>query len=162
MVWLCSLAISPSADACVAGVPVGEVVEVRTTAYTHTEKDHLQYGARNAVGGRLRHGAVRSAAADWSRYPLGTRFRIFGQPEVYEIDDYGSALVGKDTIDLYKPNARSMRQWGARHVEIEVLEWGDFEESLKVLVPRMGKGRHVDAMVRSLRTKTRNPQPQSS
>src|SRR5688572_29983821 len=36
---------------------------VRTTAYTHTESDHLQYGNRNALGGRLRaaRGAVRRA-----------------------------------------------------------------------------------------------------
>src|SRR5947207_13149153 len=26
---------------------------VRTTAYTHTESDHTQYGARNALGGEL-------------------------------------------------------------------------------------------------------------
>src|SRR5207237_3353619 len=26
---------------------------VRTTAYTHTEADHTQYGARNALGGEL-------------------------------------------------------------------------------------------------------------
>jgi len=36
---------------------------VRTTAYTHTESDHLAYGNRTALGGRLRAatGAVRRA-----------------------------------------------------------------------------------------------------
>jgi 3D (Asp-Asp-Asp) domain-containing protein len=142
-----------TAAACEAGVPLGEVVEVRTTAYTHTEADHLRYGVRNAVGGRLQYGQVRSAAADWSRYPLGTRFRIAGSPEIYVIDDYGSALVGKNTIDLYKPCRRSMRQWGVRELEIEVLEWGSFEESLEVLLPRARKAPHVAAMVRHLRAK---------
>src|SRR5712692_7922724 len=38
---------------------------VRTTAYTHTESDHLQYGNRNALGGLLQPAArpMRSAAA---------------------------------------------------------------------------------------------------
>ncbi|MFN0127138.1 MAG: 3D domain-containing protein [Verrucomicrobiales bacterium] len=149
------LGVSGVGVACEAGVPQGEVVEVRTTAYTHTEASHLRYGTRNAVGERLRYGKVRSAAADWSRYPLGTRFRILGQPEEYVIDDYGSALVGKNTIDLYKPTVRSMDQWGVRHLEIEVIEWGCFEESLEVLLPRAGKARHVAAMVRDLRAKAK-------
>lgn len=151
-VWLAGVGV---VSGCEVGVPRGEVVEVRTTAYTHTEASHAKYGVRNAVGGRLRYGKVRSAAADWSRYPLGTRFRILGQPEVYVIDDYGSALVGKNTIDLYKPTVRSMDQWGVRHVEIEVIEWGCFDESLEVLLPRAGKAKHVAAMVRDLRAKAK-------
>jgi 3D (Asp-Asp-Asp) domain-containing protein len=141
--------------ACEAGAPLGEVLEVRTTAYTHSEASHLKYGARNAVGGRLRYGKLRSAAADWSKFPLGTQFRIAGRPEVYEIDDYGSALVGTGTIDLYKPDAVSMRRWGVRRVEIEVIEWGCFEESLEVLLPRVGKAPHIAAMVRGIRAKAK-------
>jgi len=152
--FLVSLGV-PAAVACEAGIPLGEVVEIRTTAYTHTEASHLKYGVRNAVGGPLRYGKVRSAAADWSRFPLGTLFRIGGSPEIYEIDDYGSALVGKNTIDLYKPTDRSMRQWGVRHVEIEVIEWGSFEKSLDVLVPRARKAPHVAAMVRGIRAKAK-------
>ena len=138
---------------CEAGVPRGDVLEVRTTAYTHTEAGHRKYGTRNAVGSVLRHAGVRSAAADWSRFPLGTRFRIVGKPEEYVIDDYGSALVGKDTIDLYQPTNRSMNEWGVRQVEIEVLEWGSFEESLEVLVPRLGKASHIAKMVKGIRAR---------
>jgi 3D (Asp-Asp-Asp) domain-containing protein len=145
----------PAAAACEAGVPLGEVVEIRTTAYTHTEASHLKYGVRNAVGGPLRYGKVRSAAADWSRFPLGTLFRIGGSPEIYEIDDYGSALVGKNTIDLYKPTTQSMRQWGVRQVEIEVIAWGSLEKSLKVLLPRARSAPHVAAMVRGIQAKAK-------
>jgi len=155
LLCLVSLGVPAAAVACEAGVPLGEVLEIRTTAYTHTEDSHLKYGVRNAVGGQLRYGKVRSAAADWSRFPLGTLFRIGGRPEVYEIDDYGSALVGKNTIDLYKPTDRSMRQWGVRQVEIEVIEWGSFEKSLHVLVPRARKAPHVAAMVRGIRAKAK-------
>jgi len=77
-----------------------------------------------------------------------------GKPEEYVIDDYGSALVGKDTIDLYQPTSRSMNQWGVRHVEIEVLEWGSFEESLEVLVPRLGKAAHIAKMVKGIRARS--------
>ncbi len=50
---------------------------VRTTAYTHTEADHLPYGNRSALGTELRYTPeYHSVAADWSRFPLGTKFRI--------------------------------------------------------------------------------------
>ena len=93
-----------------------------------------------------------SAAADWSRFPLGTRFRIVGTKEVFEIDDYGSALIGTNTIDLYKPSRLEMRRWGMRHVDIDILEWGSNERSLTVLAPRAHNG-HVRRMVVALREK---------
>lgn len=128
-------------------------IRVRTTAYTHSERDHLKYGRRSALGTRLRFGSVRSAAADWSRYPVGTQFRIAGQPGiVYEVDDYGGALVGTGTIDLYKPTFSAMNRWGVRHVDIEVIQWGSFARSLKVLKPRT-KWSHVRRMVQSIRKK---------
>jgi len=105
---------------------------VRTTAYTHTEKG----GPRNAIGNRLSGHHVMSAASDWSRFPLGTHFRIANTNEEYIIDDYGTALIGTDTIDLYKANRLAMKRWGVRHVDIAILEWGSEEESLKVLGPR--------------------------
>ena len=119
---------------------------VKTTAYTHLEEDSLPYGTKNAKGSELQFGHVRSAAADWSRYPVGTRFQIKGLPYEYVVDDYGSALVGTDTIDLYKPNHSKMNQWGARDVGIKVLEWGSFEESRKILKTREHAARHVKEM----------------
>ena len=69
-------------------------MRVRTTAYTHNESDHLIYGVKNAIGTNLRFGNVRSAAADWSRFPVGTLFRIAGQPGItYVVDDYGLSLI---------------------------------------------------------------------
>lgn len=110
---------------------------VRTTAYTHTEADHLAYGNRNAIGTPLKFtSTVRSAAADWSRYPVGTTFRIEGQPYLFEIDDYGSALVGTGTIDLYQPTHASMNRWGCRQLEIEIVKWGSLERSARILASR--------------------------
>ena len=128
---------------------------VKTTAYTHSESDSLEYGTLNAAGSDLRYGRVRSAAADWSRYPLGTRFRIKGLPYEYVVDDYGRALVGTDTIDLYKPDSNYMNQWGARDVGIEVLEWGSFEESKRILEGRKNKpdADHVRRMLRNIEEK---------
>ena len=123
------------------------ITSVRTTAYTHTESDHIQYGARTAVGTALKYGQVRSAAADWSIYPVGTVFQIQGDPALYIVDDYGSALVGTGTIDLYKPSRTAMNGWGVRHVNITVLRWGSFVKSLAILKPRAYKASHVREMV---------------
>ncbi|MGI9244754.1 MAG: 3D domain-containing protein [Verrucomicrobiales bacterium] len=125
---------------------------VRTTAYTHTESDHIRYGRKNAIGTTLMYGSTRSAAADWSIFPLGTKFQIEGDPSLYVIDDYGSALVGKRTIDLYKPSRGSMNAWGVRHVEIKVIEWGCPKKSLKMLEGRSAY-RHVREMIKGLERK---------
>ncbi len=111
---------------------------VRTTAYTHTEADHLIYGRKNAAGTTLRYGEqVRSAAADWSLYPVGTTFRIKGLPHLYVVDDYGSALVGTGTVDLYKPSKQVMNAWGRRNVEITIVRWGSQERSAQILKDRV-------------------------
>lgn len=122
---------------------------VRTTAYTHTESDHRQHGRSTALGTRLRSGAVRSAAADWSRWPVGTMFRIQETGETYQVDDYGWALAGTNTIDLYKTSRAQMNAWGVRRVTIENLQWGDADRSLAVLRPR-AKHRHVRRMIDGL------------
>jgi 3D (Asp-Asp-Asp) domain-containing protein len=124
----------------------GQIRNVRTTAYTHTEPG----GSKNAIGVRLSNGVVKSAAADWSRFPIGTKFKLLVTGEVWQIDDYGSALVGTDTIDLYKTTRSGVRTWGVRHVDIQILEWGCKEKSLEILQPRTRKG-HVRRMVADLR-----------
>jgi 3D (Asp-Asp-Asp) domain-containing protein len=183
---------------------------VRTTAYTHTESDHIKYGNRNALGGRLRAatGAIRraeytpraiavtgvdpteirrvsyptekfslkptkttkivktkggkkkrvtvmtkpqigSAAADWSRWPAGTVFRLLSTGQVYRIDDYGWALAGRNTIDLYMPTRSAMNSWGAREENIQILQWGDPDNSLRLL-HRHQSYRHIRRMVLEL------------
>jgi 3D (Asp-Asp-Asp) domain-containing protein len=185
---------------------------VRTTAYTHTESDHLAYGNHNALGGRLhaasgairraeytpraiavngddpadyrrasysgpalekfslketkttklvktKHGTKRvtvtskpqigSAAADWSRWPAGTVFRLISTGQVYRVDDYGWALAGRNTIDLYMPSRSSMNSWGAREENIQILQWGDANGSLRLLQGHQGY-RHIRRMVLEL------------
>jgi 3D (Asp-Asp-Asp) domain-containing protein len=130
--------------------PLGHrIAQVRTTAYSHTEKG----GKHNAVGTYLSGRQVMSAASDWSRFPLGTRFRLVSTNEEYIIDDYGTALIGTNTIDLYKPSRLDMKRWGVRHVDIDVLQWGSKEESLKVLAPR-AKHQSVRRMIVALQKKT--------
>ena len=119
----------------------GKIYRVRTTAYT---------GKRNAIGQPLQHSQVTSAAADWSEFPLGTRFRLVEGGKCYIIDDYGSAMVGTRTIDLCMPNSRAMNAWGVRTVEIEIQEWGSARRSLEVLSPRE-KAWYVRRMLTSLR-----------
>src|ERR1700749_870174 len=122
-------------------------ITVRTTAYTQTEAG----GAVNAIGGRLQFGAEQhSAASDWSWLPLGPRFKMLSNGREYVIEDYGSALVGKKTIDLYFPTRAGMRDWGVRNEEIEILEWGSEAMNLKLLTPRT-RNNHVATMVAALR-----------
>jgi len=186
---------------------------VRTTAYTHTEADHLEYTNHNALGGRL-HAAsapirraeyvaralpvdsdaapqyergssisasiylapqkrkvtkwvktkrgrkkvvvteyvrptIGSAAADWSRWPAGTIFRLLSTGQIYKVDDYGWALAGRNTIDLYMASRSGMNDWGVRHEPIQILRWGDPQQSLQVLQGRQGY-KHVRRMVLEL------------
>ena len=122
---------------------------VRTTAYTHTESDHRQYARHNALGTTLQASGARSAAADWSRWPAGTTFRLLDTGELYKVDDYGWALSGTNTIDLYKPSRGAMNAWGVRRVNIEVLNWGDVDRSLAILRPR-SKYPHVRRMINQI------------
>src|SRR5947208_15925727 len=109
------------------------IPKVRTTVYTDHEGGS---GAHNAIGTYLSGRHVLSAASDWSRYPLGTRFRLADTNEEYVIDDYGNALVGTDTIDRYKPSRLEMKNWVVRYVDIDVLQWGSEVPSLNVLQSR--------------------------
>jgi 3D (Asp-Asp-Asp) domain-containing protein len=140
----------------IAGVPSSAVddgwLRIRTTAYTHTESDHTKYGRKTAAGGTLKFGTRRSAAADWSKFPLGTEFTIKGDPNTYVVDDYGSALVGKNTIDLYRPSRSSMNKWGCRHVAIRVTKWGCFEKSHEIMRHRT-RNKHVRRMVNAIRAR---------
>jgi 3D (Asp-Asp-Asp) domain-containing protein len=139
--------------------------EVRTTAYTPQLQpfsiDETQKSSRKAK--RLatvprnvkqavavsRPPQIGSAAADWSRWPAGTVFRLLSTGQNYRVEDYGWALSGRNTIDLYMPNRREMDSWGAREEAIEILKWGDPEESLRFL-RRHQDYRHIKRMVLEL------------
>ena len=143
-----SVVQKPLAAVEAANSHLGRMPNVRTTAYTRIEKG----GRRNALGKYLSGHHVMSAASDWSRFPLGTRFRICSTQEEFIIDDYGTALVGTSTIDLYKPTKLEMKRWGVRNVDIDILQWGSEEQSLKVLGPR-AKHQTARRMIASLRKK---------
>ena len=171
--------------------------QVRTTAYTHTESDHEQYGNRTALGGVL-HAApptfvpraipvasginrsgrngyrpiayvspsqpffgdrfpdqiYGSAAADWARWPAGTIFRVVSTGQLYRVEDYGWALSGRNTIDLYMATPGEMNRWGVRQELIQIVQWGDAGESLRHLAAHT-KYRHIKRMVLELEGKER-------
>jgi 3D (Asp-Asp-Asp) domain-containing protein len=92
---------------------------------------------------------IGSAAADWSRWPAGTVFRLLSTGQNYRVEDYGWALSGRNTIDLYMSNQREMNSWGARQETIEIVKWGDPQESLQFL-RRHQDYRHIKRMVLEL------------
>ncbi len=124
-------------------------MNVRTTAYCRNEAGGVPH---NAIGGYLSGRHVMSAAADWSHFPLGTRFKIVGTNDEYVIDDYGWAMIGTNTIDLYKPSRLEMRRWGVRKVDIDIEQWGSDEQSLKVLAPRSRHGQ-IRRMIAAIKKK---------
>lgn len=152
MTTLRILAAAAFCAGCVSCSSTGKVTNaqringVKTTAYTHSERDHRKYGANAASGEHLKYGTVRSAATDWSVYPVGTVFKIEGEPYLYQVDDYGSALVGTNTIDLYKPTKGAMNAYGSKSVNIQVVRWGSFSKSLAIMRPR-SKYPHIKQMV---------------
>ena len=92
---------------------------------------------------------IGSAAADWARWPYGTTFRILSTGQVYRVDDIGWALAGRNTIDLYMPNSHEMNTWGTRTEKIEIMKWGDQEQSAHLLAARSDY-KHVRRMLLEL------------
>ena len=132
-------------------IPRARFQTVRTTAYTHSESDHLAYGRKTALGTTLKCGPdIYSAAADWSRWPAGTIFRICSTGELCQVDDYGWALAGRNTIDLYKPSRAAMNAWGVRNERIEILHWGSPWASYKRMQP-VSKYAHIARMMKEIR-----------
>jgi 3D (Asp-Asp-Asp) domain-containing protein len=116
--------------------------ERRTTKTTRTRKGRSTPSAQ----ARLVPG---SAAADWSRWPAGTVFRLLSTGQTYRVEDYGWALSGRNTIDLYMANQREMNSWGAREEIIQILQWGDPQESLRFLRSHQNY-KHIKRMVLEL------------
>ncbi len=125
---------------------------VRTTAYSHMEMEVGAPWKKNAEGTYLKYGQVRSAAADWSRYPVGTKLKIKGLPYTYVIDDYGSALVGTNTVDIYHPTISKMNRWGTRKCEITVIQWGSIERTVRILKGRQHRS-HTRKMYHAAKAK---------
>jgi 3D (Asp-Asp-Asp) domain-containing protein len=119
---------------------------VTTTRLTRTTKLR---GAKRAFAASKSPPRIGSAAADWSRWPMGTTFRLLSTGQTYRVEDYGWALSGRNTIDLYMANQRDMNAWGARQEPIQVLHWGDPQESLQFLRAHQDY-KHIRRMVLEL------------
>ena len=122
--------------------------ETRTVTRTTKRVTKTTRGVKRAVA-ISKSPRIGSAAADWSRWPAGTSFRLLSTGQVYRVDDYGWALSGRNTIDLYMPNQREMNVWGARQEAIQILQWGDPQESLRFLRSHQDY-RHIKRMVLEL------------
>jgi 3D (Asp-Asp-Asp) domain-containing protein len=104
---------------------------------------------RRVVVAKAKPPRIGSAAADWSRWPAGTTFRLISTGQLYRVDDYGWALTGRNTIDLYMATSSEMNRWGAREEPIQILQWGDAEQSLRLLQPHE-EHKHIKRMVLEL------------
>ncbi len=124
-----------------------ESFALQTRTVTRTSKTTSR--GKKAVAVKSKAPKIGSAAADWSRWPAGTTFRLVSTGQMYRIDDYGWALSGRNTIDLYMATPHEMNTWGARQEPIQVLHWGDRQESLRLLQPHQSS-RHIQRMLLEL------------
>jgi 3D (Asp-Asp-Asp) domain-containing protein len=128
-----------------------KATRVTTTATTTrvTKTTVSTRGAKRGVAVSKVPLRIGSAAADWSRWPMGTTFRLLSTGQMYRVEDYGWALSGRNTIDLYMANQRDMNAWGARQEPIQVLRWGDPQQSLQFLRAHQDY-KHIKRMVLEL------------
>jgi len=126
---------------------VRKATAVTTTTTTQTVK--IVGGKRVVVKAKPQPPKVGSAAADWSRWPVGTTFRLLSTGQTYRVEDYGWALAGRNTIDLYMATQAEMNSWGARQEPIQILRWGDSDESLRLLQSHQDY-KHIRRMVLEL------------
>jgi 3D (Asp-Asp-Asp) domain-containing protein len=123
--------------------------ETRTVTRTTTRVTKTIRGSRKVVVTKLQPPRIGSAAADWSRWPMGTTFRLLSTGQIYRVEDYGWALSGRNTIDLYMATPGEMNNWGARQEPIQILRWGDPAESLQFLQSHQDY-KHIKRMVLEL------------
>ena len=123
-------------------------IEERRTITRTTTRVRTTRSVRRAVA-VSKPPQIGSAAADWSRWPAGTVFRLLSTGQNYRVEDYGWALSGRNTIDLYMANQGEMNLWGARQETIQILQWGDPQESLQFLQSHQNY-KHIKRMVLEL------------
>jgi 3D (Asp-Asp-Asp) domain-containing protein len=147
-------ALPPQRSASVAprAMPADEQSDYERVAYRRGPQPFSMSTDPPAVSYSPR--ACGSAAADWSRWPAGTVFRILSTGQIYRVEDYGWALAGRNTIDLYMTTPNDMNAWGARSEPIQILRWGDSRESLRLL-QRHQDYRHIKRMVLELEGRDR-------
>jgi 3D (Asp-Asp-Asp) domain-containing protein len=125
-----------------------KATRVTTMTTTTTRVTKTTRGIKRAVA-VSQPSKIGSAAADWSRWPMGTTFRLLSTGQMYRVEDYGWALAGRNTIDLYMSNQRDMNTWGARQEPIQILQWGDRQQSLQFLRSHTDY-KHIKRMVLEL------------
>lgn len=122
--------------------------KIKTTITAYAAVEDSKYRNKSAIGHTLKAG--ESIATDWSRIPVNSVLRFNGRN--YTVHDYGTALVRKvdyPIVDLYVSNRKEIRRWGKREVEVEVIRWGSFEESKKILSKRLAY-RHCREMYNNI------------
>lgn len=131
---LCLLALLSFAAGCAAPRPVEPPPQrdvyqkVNVSIYAGAAGDSGA-PATAARGSRYQSGAISSAAADWSRFPAGTIFRVLATGELYEVDDFTEDVVGRNLLLLYKPAAARAGDQAERQVTVEIVTWGSPKDS---------------------------------
>lgn len=113
-------------------LPRTQYQKVNVTTY-HGAASQPGEPPATARGTRYQRGSISSAAADWSRWPAGTLFRVIATGELFEVDDFTDDVIGKNEILLYKPPLARPAGEATHFVTIEILRWGSPRESILIL-----------------------------
>lgn len=129
---------------------------VTTSAYTHSEDP--RWRKWTAINGTVQYNNWKnpnnpiSCAANWAKYPPGTKFQIDGK--YYEVHDYGSFTSDYPyRIDLYVPSKKAVNTWWLKKKDVTVVEMGDFNKARQILSePARQKFPFVRKMLENLPT----------
>ena len=133
----------------------------RPTAAFFAERNAVEHrihdasGAQNLRGTRNERRRSRRNRASEARPLIGragqrARFSDCFQPGRFtRWMITAGRLSGRNTIDLYMATPNEMNAWGARAEPIQILQWGDPDESLRFL-ERHQEYRHIKRMVLEL------------
>jgi hypothetical protein len=113
-------------------LPRTQYQKVNVSSYSGAATEPGEQPA-SARGTRYQTGSISSAAADWSRWPAGTLFRVLATGELYEVDDFTDDVVGTNTLLLYRPAVAGLSGNQTHLVTIEILRWGSPRESAILL-----------------------------
>jgi 3D (Asp-Asp-Asp) domain-containing protein len=107
-------ATNPESDAAPAG---SRVIQATVTGYA-TGSDGGAIGSMTATGTVTHWGTV---AADWRRYPPGTRLQIEGFPDdVFTVEDSGGS-VRENIIDVWFPDLPAAVAFGTKTLRVTIL-----------------------------------------
>ena len=92
------------------------VIEMTVTAYTSTDADCGKHDGITATGVKAAPGTI---AADWTRYPPGTRLEVPGYGRGVVADRGGG--IHNNRLDVWVRDEMTARKFGRQRLKVRIL-----------------------------------------